>query len=68
MEIERCRREIAAVEAELIAGNPDVDGLMLGLADWNVELRILQRTKKRRQAGTRRRVGSEIGDAQPLME
>jgi hypothetical protein len=68
MEIERCRCEIAAVEAKLIAGNPDVDGLILGLADWNVELRILQRTKKRRQAGTRRRVGSEIGDAQLLME
>jgi len=68
MEIERCRCEIAAVEAKLIARNPDVDGLILGLADWNVELRILQRTKKRRQAGTRRRVGSEIGDAQLLME
>jgi len=68
MEIERCHREIAAIEAELLAGNPDVDGLILGLADWNVELRILQRTKKRRQAGTRRRVGSEIGDAQLLME
>jgi hypothetical protein len=43
MEIERCLREIAAIEAELRAGNPDVQGLMLGLADWHVELRILQR-------------------------
>ena len=24
-DIERCRREIAAIEAELLAGNPDVE-------------------------------------------
>jgi hypothetical protein len=40
--MERCRREIAAIEAELRAGNPDVAGLLLGLADWHAELRILQ--------------------------
>jgi len=49
MEIERCRREIAAIEAELLAGNPDVQGLLLGLADWHVELGVLQ-NEKRRQA------------------
>jgi hypothetical protein len=42
-EIERCRREIAAAEAELLAGNPDVEGLLLALADWMTELRSLQR-------------------------
>lgn len=42
MEIERCRREIAAIEAELLAGNPDVQGLCLALSDWHAELRILQ--------------------------
>jgi hypothetical protein len=54
MEMERCRREIAAIEAELLAGNPDVQGLCLALSDWSAELRILQ-NEKRRQAETRRR-------------
>ena len=67
MEIERCRREIAAIESELLAGNPDVQGLCLALSDWHAELWILQNGKSR-QAGTRRRVGTETGDAQPLTE
>ena len=41
-EIERCHREIAAIEAELLAGNPDVAGLCLALSDWWAELRILE--------------------------
>jgi hypothetical protein len=41
-EIERCRKEIAAIEAELLAGHPDVAGLCLALADWSAELRILE--------------------------
>jgi hypothetical protein len=41
-EIERCRTEMAAIEAELLAGNADVEGLCLALADWSAELRILQ--------------------------
>ena len=36
--MERCRREIAAIQAELRAGNPDVGGLLLALADWHAEL------------------------------
>jgi hypothetical protein len=40
--MERCRREIAVIEAELRAGNPDVAGLLLGYADWHAELHILQ--------------------------
>jgi hypothetical protein len=47
MEIERCRREIASVEAELLAGNPDVQGLCLALSDWSAELRILERQSTR---------------------
>jgi len=43
MEIERCHREIATIEAELLAGNPDIQGLCLALSDWSAELRILQR-------------------------
>ena len=51
---DRCLREIAAIEAELLAGNPDVQGLCLALSDWSAELRILQ-NEKRRQDETRRR-------------
>jgi len=40
--MERCLQEIAAIEAELRAGNPDVMGLLLAYADWHAELRILQ--------------------------
>jgi hypothetical protein len=39
--MERCRREIAAIEDQLRAGRPDVHGLCLALADWSAELRIL---------------------------
>ena len=41
-DIDHCRREIAAIERELRAGNPDVHGLCLGLKDWSAELRILE--------------------------
>jgi len=40
--MERCLREIAAVEAELRSGNPDFMGLLLALADWHAELQILR--------------------------
>jgi hypothetical protein len=40
--MDRCRREIAAIEAEIRAGNPDVQGLVLALSDWSAELRILE--------------------------
>jgi hypothetical protein len=41
-EIERCQREIADARGAILAGNPDISGLCLALADWSVELRILQ--------------------------
>ena len=44
--MERCRREIAAIEAELLAGNPDVQGLCWALADWSAELRLLEEERK----------------------
>src|SRR5579863_5099839 len=44
-DIERCRREIAAIVAELLAGNPDVEGLCLALSDWSAELGELRRRK-----------------------
>ena len=40
--MDRCWREIAALEAEIRAGNPDLWGLCLALSDWWAELRILQ--------------------------
>jgi hypothetical protein len=40
--MERCKREIAAIEGELLAGNRDVAGLCLALSDWWAELRILE--------------------------
>lgn len=44
-DIDRCRREIAAIEAEILAGNPDLDGLCLALADWSGELRLLRASR-----------------------
>jgi hypothetical protein len=41
-QIERCKREIAAIEAEILADNPDLQGLCLALSDWSAELRILE--------------------------
>jgi len=46
--IERCRREIASIEAQLLAGHPDIEGLCLALSDWSAELRILQNEQRRR--------------------
>ena len=49
-QLERCRREIAAVEAELLAGNPDVAGLCMALSDWHVELRIIEAEQRQEKA------------------
>ena len=38
---ERCRREIAEIEALILAGHPDVQGLCQALADWSAELRLI---------------------------
>jgi hypothetical protein len=51
MEMERCRLEMASIEAELLAGKPDVEGLVLALSDWSAELRILQ-NEQRGSGGT----------------
>jgi hypothetical protein len=40
--MERCKREIAAIENQLRAGHRDLQGLCLALADWSAELRILE--------------------------
>jgi hypothetical protein len=65
--MERCRREIAAIEAEIRAGNPDLPGLCLALSDWHAELRILQ-DEQRRQDEARRREMDGVGESQFLTE
>jgi hypothetical protein len=39
---ERCRREIVEIEALILAGHPDLQGLCQALADWSAELRIIE--------------------------
>ncbi len=39
--MDRCRREIAEIEALIRAGHADLQGLLLGLSDWSGELRLL---------------------------
>jgi hypothetical protein len=48
-DVDRCHREIALAEEQLRAGHPDVDGLVLALADWSQELRILERDQQASQ-------------------
>ena len=55
--MERRRREIAAIEAEIRAGNPDLPGLCLALSDWWAELRIRQDEERRREIIRRRKKG-----------
>jgi len=43
MDIEHCRREIAAIEALILGGHPDVEGLCRALSDWCTELRLIER-------------------------
>ena len=49
-EIERCRLEIVAIEAEIRAGNPDLQGLCLALSDWSGELMLLMKERGSKHA------------------
>jgi hypothetical protein len=49
--IARARREIAAIRAEILAGNPDLHGLVRGLVDWSCELRRLEKEQADAAAG-----------------
>jgi hypothetical protein len=40
-ELERCDAEIRQVQRLLRDGHPDLDGLLLALADWRMERRLL---------------------------
>jgi len=37
----RCRCEIADIEDQIRAGRRDLEGLCRGLADWSMELRMI---------------------------
>lgn len=66
--MERCRREIAAIEDQLRAGHPDVHELCLALADWSEELRIIA-TEQKKPPGLNPAAGkSDLPLVQPLIE
>jgi hypothetical protein len=69
-QVERCRREIAAIEAEILKGNPDLLGLCQALSDWSAELRIIEAEQRQEKppglnpaAG-----GKRLGSVQALIE
>ena len=62
-----CLREIAAIEAELLAGNPDVAGLCLALSDWWTELRLICGLEQEKPPGRSPTARSRIDD-QSLIE
>jgi hypothetical protein len=66
-QIERCRLEIVCLEAELLAGNPDVGALWMAPSEWSSELRISKTTNAAspKAGGTE---GSEFGEDQALRE
>ena len=41
-QLERCDVEIRHVELLIRAGHPDMEGLLLALADWSTERRLLR--------------------------
>lgn len=43
LELARCDAELAALEDEARAGNPDVPGIALGIADWSAERKLIER-------------------------
>jgi hypothetical protein len=68
--MECCRREIGAIEDQLRAGHPDVQGLCLALADWSAELRILEGEQRRKKPpGLNPAAGrKQVGEGQALIE
>jgi len=54
------------IEAELRAGNPEVEGLCLALSDWSAELRLLN--EKSRRGGTPAASVDGLDCTQPLIE
>ena len=63
--MERCLREIAAIEAELLSGNPDVAGLCLALSDRWAELRIIQASGSEDAPGSSSPIAAVGGGERP---
>ena len=62
--LERCRREIAAIETLICAGHPDLQGLCLALSDWCAELRLIEQEMTLKSENARRgrsRAGRKAG-------
>ena len=68
--MERCRREITAIEDQLRGGHPDIHGLCLALADWSAELRILEGEQRQEKPPGLNPAAeeNEPGLVQPLIE
>jgi hypothetical protein len=68
--LERCYREIATIEAELLSGHPDVQGLCLALSDWWAELRIIEAEQRQEKPpGLNPAAGEkQIGSGHALIE
>jgi len=43
--LEKCDREIEAIEALIRLGHTEVEGLCLALADWSAERRLIRATE-----------------------
>lgn len=50
--IETCDRNIAEVEALILAGHPDVEGLCLALSDWSWAKRLIEARVRAEVEGT----------------
>ncbi len=65
-DIDRCRREIAAIEAQIRAGHLDLRGLCLALADWSGELRLLQAANEATETTLLAPVCAELPSSGPV--
>jgi hypothetical protein len=65
--MERCLREFAAREREILAGKQELPELCLALRNWSRELRIIQ-GEERRRAALRRREWQEASENHALIE
>lgn len=45
-EIARCDREIAQARAAALAGNREIEGLLLCIADWAAERRLIEEERE----------------------
>jgi hypothetical protein len=46
-ELARCDAELAALEREMRAGNPQVEGIARAIIDWSMERRLIEHETRR---------------------